>query len=52
MMLTIYSSKPDIVVFWHNYSSERHPRVTADQQTWNKKCGNYVETIRGKIPPN
>ena len=22
MMLTIYSSKPDIAVFWHNYSSE------------------------------
>ena len=48
-MLTISSGKSDIVVFWHNYSSEK--TSTSNNWSTNMKIRN-AETIRDKILPN
>ena len=47
MILTIYNVKSHIVVFWHKFNStaeETHPRVTADQQTENRKMWKLLQT--------
>ena len=47
-MLTIYGGKSDIVVFWHNYSSEK--TSTSNNWSTNMKIRS-AETIRDKIVP-